>query len=139
MGLDQYAYKVKKGHITSTVDFTFTSFNDSSGEWEQIIPESDYAEIAYWRKHHDLQGWMKKLYNEKGGSDSQFNCNKLLLTIEDLADLEYEVENNSLPSTTGFFFGHDNTEYYENETLSFIENARNAINEGYDIVYDSWW
>lgn len=51
MGLDQYAYKVKKGHITSTVDFTFTSFKDSSGEWEQIIPESDYTEIAYWRKH----------------------------------------------------------------------------------------
>jgi len=139
MGLDQYAYKVKKGHISKPVDFTFSVFDEDSGEWNRVIPDEDYSEIAYWRKHHDLQGWMKNLYIQKGGTGSQFNCDKLLLTSEDLDRLEHDVENNLLPSTSGFFFGSDNTDYYKNPTLIFIKDALRAIEEGYDIVYDSWW
>jgi len=136
MGLDQYAYKVKKGHISKPVDFTFSVFDENSGEWNRVIPEEDCSEIAYWRKHHDLQGWMQNLYIEKGGTSSYFNCDKLLLTSEDLDRLEHDVENKLLPSTSGFF---DNTDYYKESTLIFITDARRIIEEGYDIVYDSWW
>ena len=138
MGLDQYAYKVKKGHISKPVDFTFSVFDENSGEWNRVIPEEDCSEIAYWRKHHDLQGWMQNLYIEKGGTSSYFNCDKLLLTSEDLDRLEHDVENELLPSASGLF-GSDNTDYHKKSTLIFITDARRIIEEGYDIVYDSWW
>ena len=44
MGLDQYAYRIKEGQG---------------------------FEIAYWRKHNRLQGWMENLWVEKGKPNSQ--------------------------------------------------------------------
>ena len=124
MGLDQFAFAI-----------------DNNGEKE---------ELAYWRKHPNLQGWMENLWEAKGrpglddanmGGDgmSDFNCVPLELNSDDLDDLEDAVRGSGLPSTVGFFFGSDSDDYYKQKDLEFIQKAREALDAGLVVVYDSWW
>lgn len=125
MGLDQYAYCV-----------------DNNGEKE---------ELAYWRKHPNLQGFMENLWESKGRPAfnpeenagglglSDFNCVPLELTREDLDALEDAVMNSELPETAGFFFGDDSDNEYMKQDLDFIQKAREAIDSGLTVMYDSWW
>jgi len=93
-------------------------------------------ELMYWRKHPNLHGWMEKLYREKGGEEEVFNCVELDLTPEDIDRLEKDL--NSLPTTTGFFFGESH--YADRKLdLQFIDNAREAFAEGATVHYNSWW
>ena len=122
MGLDQYAYcrAKKKG-----------SYGDS-------------REIAYWRKHPNLQGWMEQLwikqnpdYNPEG--NNMFNGVELELTWEDLAELERAVIHDQLPQTKGFFFGEDSDDYYKQSVLEFVRNARAELFLGLKVFYNSSW
>ena len=129
MGLDQFAYCV-----------------DNNGEKE---------ELACWRKHPNLQGWMSDLWEEKGkpglsevladgdGMDSarmsDFNCIPLELTREDIEDLEDTILNNTMPKTVGFFFGNDSDDYYRDQDLEFVQKAKKALDNGSRVYYDSWW
>jgi hypothetical protein len=123
MGLDQYAYAI-----------------DNNGEKE---------ELAYWRKHPNLQGWMENLWQEKGcpgkpDEDNQlgmsdFNCIPVELTHEDLDNLENAIKNRHMPETTGFFFGQDSDDYYMEKDLEFISKAREALDSGLHVEYNSWW
>ena len=136
MGLDQFAYKVKKGFITKPVDFRTEEYNEETEEHEVLVEKK---ELHYWRKHPNLQGWMENLYYEKGGEEDTFNCVNVQLTWEDLEELEKEIREGTLPQTVGFFFGDDSDDYYKEETLEFIEEALLAIRKGYDVYYSSWW
>ena len=84
MGLDQMAYtRDKKGNV---------------------------EEIAYWRKHNALDGWMQNLYAEVSTCTDEydpFNGQELPLDAEDIEMLEMCVESDSLPETGGFFYGED--------------------------------
>ncbi len=123
MGLDQYAV-ARRGEPVKKEDGTL--------EYPEKI------EIAYWRKHPNLEGWMSNLYYEKGGKD-EFNCQEVELTLEDLDNLEKSIQLKNLPETSGFFFGNESDDEYKEQDLEFVENARNAIEEGYTVVYTSWW
>jgi hypothetical protein len=127
MGLDQYA-NARKGEPT-TDDEGYTYYEDS-------------MELAYWRKHPNLQGWMEELWHEKGcpndGGDG-FNCVDLELTLEDLDALEESLDDESLPETAGFFFGGNADDHYAEADREFIVQARAAIKQGYTVVYSSWW
>ena len=103
-------------------------------------PEGEVKEIAYWRKHNALHGWMEKLYRKKGG-DKEFNCVPVELNEADLEMLELVVVSAMLPETGGFFFGSDSRfcEHYKEITLSFIEEAREYLAKGWKVAYDSWW
>ena len=137
MGLDQYAYATPQG-------------------------TDEEEELAYWRKHNRLHGWMEELWEDKGrpnfdSSQSQamgdFNCQPVQLNLSDLEQLEAEVINKTLPETGGFFFGDDSFswededgkafaegEYFHKENdLQFIEKARKAIKEGKKVFYNCWW
>lgn len=128
MGLDMYAWAVEPKSCKVVEDLLC--------EYEE---EYKPEELHYWRKHHDLHGWMENLYRDKGGIE-EFNCKKVLLTKEDLDSLEQDVIAYKLPNTTGFFFG-DNPPDEEtlNDDLLFIAKARKAIDEGKVVYYDSWW
>ena len=129
MGLDMYAFKVKAEDAID--DLTISEADDGNRNTE---------EIAYWRKHHDLHGWMERLYREKGGAKESFNCVPVRLSEEDLFELEQDVRRNNLPQTTGFFFGNNPPDNESLETdLAFIKKARQAIKDGYSVYYDSWW
>ena len=123
MGLDQYA-TARRGEA-KTDDEGFTYYEDS-------------IELAYWRKHPNLQGWMQELYYEKGG-DEDFNCVDLELDEEDLDSLEKSLDDSDLPETSGFFFGSNSDDHYAEADREFIREARAAIKQGYTVVYSSWW
>ena len=123
MGLDQYANARKGEPITDDEGYTY--YEDS-------------MELAYWRKHPNLQGFMQELYYEKGG-EGEFNCVDVELTLEDLDSLEATLDEEALPETAGFFFGSDSSEYYAEADREFIVAARAAIKQGYTVVYSSWW
>jgi hypothetical protein len=130
MGLDMYAFRVKAEDVIDD----FTVRNPEQGR------EGDLEELAYWRKHHDLHGWMERLYRSKGGTKESFNCIPLRLTKTDLDLLEHDVLNNTLPETQGFFFGtNPPDEYSQEQDMTFIMKAKIAISAGDAVYYDSWW
>ena len=103
------------------------------------LPNGEAEEIQYWRKHHDLHGWMENLYIQKGG-ESEFNCTTVRLLAEDLDRLEADIRERRLPATQGFFFGNNppNVESDE-EDLAFVTKAREEIANGKAVYYYSWW
>ena len=129
MGLDQYAYAAAK----------------ADADWNN----DERREIAYWRKHPNLQGWMEQLWEYKGrpgnAPDSpfdegvMFNGVELELTWEDLEQLEEDIKDGRLPHTTGFFFGNNSDDYYKNEDLEFVRKARAEIFSGLKVFYNSSW
>lgn len=113
--------------------------NARSVFYKQKNEEDQPEEICYWRKHHDLHGWMENLWIEKGGA-GEFNCEPLVLDLEDLDSLEESIRNNELPQTTGFFFGNNPPNEESNKyDLEFIEKARKKLNKGNVVWYDSSW
>ena len=121
-------------------------------EGAEFDPESkDYVnkkvskprELAYWRKHPNLHGWMEKLAERKNLKydllyDS-FNGIELELTWEDLDELERTVTHKQLPSTSGFFFGDEADEHYYDSDLAFIRNAKAELFLGLKVFYNSSW
>jgi len=123
MGLDQFAY----------------CRANKEGTW------GDSREIAYWRKHPNLQGWMEQLWAKRNPDDyntegnNMFNGVELELSWEDLNDLEQAVINDQLPSTRGFFFGEDSDNFYKQSVLEFVRNARAELFLGLKVFYNSSW
>ena len=136
MGLDQFAYRVKSGFIQKPVDFETSVYDEKTEEYTDAV---ETVELKYWRKHPNLQGWMEYLYYSKGGEAKEFNSVNVQLTWKDLVELEHAIKNNMLPETKGFFFGNDSSKEYKDEDLHFIEDALEAIKDGDDVYYSSWW
>ena len=139
MGLDQYA-TARKGEPRK-VPQTWTT-TDADGNEEEVVEYynewDDTIELAEWRKHPNLQGWMENLWYEKGG-EGEFNCVELEITLDDLDALEATLDEEALPETAGFFFGGNADDYYAEADREFIVQARAAIKQGYKVVYSSWW
>ena len=129
MGLDMYAWSVKAEDAVN--DFDIKCGTDG---------RMKVNEFFYWRKHHDLHGWMERMYRAKGGTKESFNCVPVRLTKEDLDNLEIDLRKQALPETTGFFFGNNPP---DDESLArdleFIQKARDIIASGDAVYYDSWW
>jgi hypothetical protein len=123
---------------TKEVDFTDELYGkDQNGEidYENQIVKTE--EVAYWRKHPDLHGWMENLYREKGGREKSFNGDPVVLTLADLDRLEDDILGENLPQTRGFFFGESGG--ISLKDLQFVLDARKAIQEGDTVFYDSSW
>lgn len=128
MGLDQYAYVASKAGAMNEY-------------YSQDVNENTVTkprEIAYWRKHPNLQGWMRELW-ESRGNEGDFNGDELELTWQDLEDLERAVTHGQLPATRGFFFGDGSDEHYRDSDLEFIKNARAELFLGLKVFYNSSW
>ena len=131
MGLDMYAYVAKKEGQMRDYYESYDYKTDSG-------PVEKPREIAYWRKHPNLHGWMHKLWNERG-FNGDFNGDELELTAEDLDRLEFVVEKGKLPGTSGFFFGNDADDHYKVQDLKFIQDARAELLIGGKVFYNSSW
>ena len=139
MGLDQYAVARKGTPRTVKSEYTYTDHDGNEHEdVEEYLEWDDTIELATWRKHPNLQGWMQNLYYEKGGGE-EFNCVDLELTLDDLNALEATLDEEELPETIGFFFGSNADDHYAEADREFIVQARAAIKQGYTVVYSSWW
>ena len=124
MGLDEYGLKRKDGKA---------------------------EEIAYFRKNNALHGWMEALWVSKGrpfpgtekcgNTETLFNCIPLELSEDDLIKLGQDAKEYNLPETQGFFFGSDSSQnqHHMDNVLEFVDVGLKAIQEGYEIAYNSWW
>lgn len=129
MGLDQYAYARTKDTLVSNENATI--------------------ELAYWRKHPNLQGWMEQRWlkrladegvtPEESPYGSTFNGVELELTEEDLLVLELDIITDNLPETKGFFFGNTSDEHYKEQDLAFVKEARANMFLGLKVFYNSSW
>ena len=126
MGLDMYAFIVDADSVGSaTVDVALGDGAD---------------QVSYWRKFNALHGWMEDLYRQKGGSKDSFNCTTVRLTANDLDRLEMDTGNNKLVPVNGFFFGIQEIDSEDLESVAtFVKVARQAIADGKAVFYDSWW
>ena len=139
MGLDQSAVARKGEPRKVKSEYTYTDLDGTEHKGvEEYLEWDDSIELATWRKHPNLQGWMQELYYEKGG-EGEFNCVDVELTLEDLDALEATLDEEELPETVGFFFGSNADEHYAETDREFIREARAAIKQGYKVFYSSWW
>ncbi|RPG64306.1 MAG: hypothetical protein CBC02_009175 [Flavobacteriaceae bacterium TMED42] len=136
MGLDQYAY---------ARDPRIERDEEDEDDWGGDV------HIMDWRKHNRLQGYMEQIWLEQGGEYGEswgdgFNGKEVKLGNDEINALEEVINNRDLPETSGFFFGNDSYEDYENEDwgylksdLEFISEARRLISEGFEVYYNSSW
>ena len=142
MGLDMYAYVAARDGQNKEF-WDGSKFNKETGEFENSTV-SKPIEIAYWRKHPNLHGWMESLWRAKGSprsqeDDAMFNGIELELTREDIDELEQDILDGNLPETSGFFFGDGADDYYRNEDLAFVKEARAQLFLGLKVFYNSSW
>lgn len=135
MGLDMYAYAVPVKYAVSPLRVNPRVHGTQAKDYK----DNKKVNLYYWRKHHDLHGWMHNLWIKKGG-EGEFNCKMVELTSKDLTRLARSVKAGGLPRTTGFFFGRYPPGIKSaKEDLEFIKRARSAIKKGLKVYYDSWW
>ena len=126
MGLDMYAFIVDADKVDDKA--TDVALGDGA------------TEICYWRKFNALHGWMEDLYRQKRGLRHDFNCTTVRLTANDLDRLEMDTGNNKLIPVNGFFFGAQEIDSEDLESVAtFIKVARQALADGKAVFYDSWW
>ncbi len=155
MGLDQYAFSTSKQlNVTHDVH--------GFPACEVVQATNSYV----WRKHSKLQTFMEGVFGERGGllreqdyakyADKNsltssfgppwlsFNCNPILLELEDIANLEACLMNGGLPeSEGGLFFGHqfqdEQADRYREQDIEFCAWARKEFDRGRHVYYDCWW
>jgi hypothetical protein len=136
MGLDMYAYVGRPGQ---RYEFYDKSHWDEQTK-ELVGPVTKPIEIAYWRKHPSLHGWMENLWQKKNPEDmSSFNGIELELTWEDIDELEQAVRHGQLPFTDGFFFGKPSDNMYYEADLKFCVDAKAELFLGLKVFYNSSW
>jgi len=145
MGLDMYAYVGRPGQQKEFYEQGGLEYNSKTDDW--VVPAGGVQkprQIAYWRKHPSLHGWMEQLWERKmiaEGVDNphQFNGIELELTWEDVDELERAVHHGQLPYTKGFFFGDPKDEYYKEDDLQFCIDAKTELFLGLKVFYNSSW
>jgi hypothetical protein len=137
MGLDMYAYVAARAGQQNDF-YEGAEFNEQTREYENKTVNKP-REIAYWRKHPNLHGWMEQLAEQKKLNYDSFNGIEMELTAEDLDELEKAVKKRRLPATSGFFFGDNSDQYYYNQDLAFIQAARAEMFMGLKVFYNSSW
>lgn len=84
-----------------------------------------------------MHGWFTRLYYKKGGQE-EFNCTPVKITKQDLLDLQADLENNNLETTTGFFFGETNEDKL-NDAKEFVKSALLEIDGVTTMFYYAWY
>lgn len=136
MGLDQYAYVAAKAGAYDAF-YEGAKFDNEIEDFVNPTAQKP-KELAYWRKHPNLQGWFKQEWL-KQGNEGDFNGDELEITWEMLDRLERAIQEGRLPDTQGFFFGSNSDEHYREQDLEFIRAARAELFLGLRVFYNSSW
>lgn len=137
MGLDQNAYIVRK-----SLEEIRQMPRDKDGymDFDRFVVEE-----FYWRKHAKLQEFMELLWERRGESRNDFNCQHMELTKDEVLELLSLVSNDQMPdSEGGFFYGHqfqdESVQHYREEDIAFCQKAYRAMKEhDYSVVYSCWY
>lgn len=134
MGLDMYLYKEK---IVEDTEIT-----DENGLVGTRVSKERY-EIAYWRKHNRLHGYMERIWIAKQPKEIQapdFNCIPLELSKQNIDNIIAALVHETMPPQQGFFFGFDsyNPEQYKKD-IALFQECLGLQEQGWTIIYNSWW
>ena len=129
MGLDQYAYVVKK---TKSLQDIY----DNDAKTRPFIVNNDFA---YWRKNYELHDWMFELAKKKGfnGSDREFNCVMVRLGKEDIEELIKAIKKRKFSKER--YCDKETFEMEKERDLNFCGKALQMVIEDFAVYYDSWW
>ena len=136
MGLDMYAYVASKEGQYSEF-YETAEFDKTTNDFVSTTVNKPH-EIAYWRKHSSLHGWMEKLWKSRGNKGT-FNGVEVELSWKDIDNLERAIKYGQLPLTEGFFFGESADNYYYENDLKFCVNAKAELFLGLKVFYNSSW
>jgi hypothetical protein len=140
MGLDMHAYVGTAGqHREFWSDYKMVEAVNGETVGINTRGVVEPREIAYWRKHPNLHGWMERLAQEKGLTYDSFNGVELELSWSDIERLEQDILAGRLPHTQGFFFGDPKDDHYHERDLEFCRNARAELFLGLQVFYNSSW
>ena len=83
-------------------------------------------------------------YTRETDGEDMFNGQTLLLTKEDILNLQQVLLNDNLPeSEGGFFFGHqfqdESAKQYKEQDLEFCKEALKWLDEGKEVFYECSW
>ena len=132
MGMDQYAYRVKKANVFS--DFYFHRGFRLQNGFDTLGNEVDYYT---WDDFPELYNFMKDVYEKKGGK-KEFNLITIRISAEDLYRL-YEAAQNDDFYKDNYIETNENRKYKYDYLMEFIHKAREAIKEGDYIYYEPWY
>jgi hypothetical protein len=133
MGLDMYAYAAANEKQYGEY------WEDGHWENDQYVSKTTKPkELAYWRKHPNLHGWFHREWLDQGNT-GDFNGDQLEIDWAMLERLNDAVVNGDFPKTSGFFFGEGADDYYRNQDLEFIRQARAELFLGLRVFYNSSW
>ena len=146
MGLDAYAYFIKKEDVIN--DFEFKD-----------CMEYDRQEDFYWRGHHALNQWMLRLWHSKQSDPDDNDPFFIRLYEDDIKNLKQDMyidqENKhslepifetdeiiiyeKVPLVTNFYEDYDSFMIRHEYDMEFIESAEQAINDGLAVYYCADW
>jgi hypothetical protein len=100
-----------------------------------LIETSTDKEIAYWRKHPNLHGF---IVNEFAGGVDE--CQHIPLTLDNVKAIIVATKEDTLPVTTGFFFGqsHPDDKVYTLEVFTKLFDTMTADSK-YKVYYRASW
>lgn len=150
MGLDMYAYTASRSGQYR--DWWQDADLDPNTQKFENVKLTRPVEIAYWRKHPNLHGWMEQLWQQRQDlveptdthmcpepHSNMFNGIELELTWQNIDQLEQCVLNNSLPHSQGFWVGGVKCDYFREQDLEFVRQARTNLFLGLRVFYNSSW
>jgi hypothetical protein len=103
--------------------------------------KSKTYELAYWRKHPNLHGYIVKNYAKDGVDD----CEPVELDQDALIAIMAAVREDRLPQTSGFFFGssRESTEQRDHDLAVLTRALFWLQNESKDdwrtVIYQASW
>jgi len=139
MGLDQFAYLVAAKDAINDTKFNYQAPLTVEEHNECIrLSKSCPGELYYWRKRWDFQGWMHRLFVEKGGDPENGTHFDVRLTVEDLQRLSHDVTHGELHKIAKKHFGCPDEDWEAAEPardMEFIDKAMAVLSTGDDAVY----
>jgi hypothetical protein len=136
MGLDMYAYAA--ANEKQYGEYWDSCELDTDSKEFVSATVSKPKELAYWRKHPNLHGWFHREW-ESLGNTGDFNGDQLEIDWAMLERLESAIVDGELPATSGFFFGDGADNYYREQDLEFVKQARAELFLGLRVFYNSSW
>ena len=129
MGLDQYAYVVKKSKNIKDI------YDNDEKERPFIVNDN----LFYWRKNYEIHDWMFELAKKKGfkGSDRDFNCVMVCLEKEDIEELIKAIKKRKFSKER--YCDKETFEMEKERDLNFCGKALQMVIEDFAVYYDSWW
>jgi hypothetical protein len=130
MGLDMYLSGRK----------TPLSFKGNKQEQDGFVVSEIVLDIGYWRKHPNLHGYIVETF-----ADGVDECQKIVLSNDDLKQIIAAIKANELPETEGFFFGtSEEGEEQRTYDIAILEKAMAWVDaqpedEWRDVYYQASW